>query len=271
MSSVVSALIQELLEKSAKAAASESDDYTDRTIEALERLKDWRRFWSIEIQYSDLDSLNRKGNVLGGSPFVSQEWPWPVNSSGNPLLPLIQICLDEVTLLSGKDFGAGLLQVWIDVSDADLQSIHRVVEASDLEATMTLPAVDYLVRAEANNWELACANFSIVEGGFMCSDFEPSEIESRNRRELTDAEFEVVDRLMEISKGSNYQCLKGDWLFGYPDMGSGAPAGRYTPEPSNFFQFKTSDSFSMVNVSRYANIFFSDSGKGVSFFFDWNG
>ena len=105
----------------------------------------------------------------------------------------------------------------------------------------------------------------------MCTDFDAYLIESRNGRELTDAESAIVVQLMEIVEKSNYRCPAGDWVLGYPDKGSGAPAGKYDPEPANFFQFKSANSFSRVNVSRFANIFFDDSSQGVSFFFDWNG
>lgn len=270
-SSEVSLLIDELLKESAEAAAAESHDYTDETIENLRILKQWREFWSIEIQREDIGSLNRKGNLFGGIPFISEEYPWPLNDQGKPYLPLIQIVLDEVGLLSGKNFGLGLLQVWIDINDSDLPNIVRVIERSDLTAPMTLPSFDYSEINETDYWDQVCAHFSIVQGGFMCANFDACLIESRNGRELSDAEYEIVGRLMEIVEKNNYSCQAGDWLLGYPDKGSGAPAGRYDPEPNNFFQFKTADSFSMVNVSRYANIFFDNSSHGVSFFFDWNG
>jgi hypothetical protein len=186
-------------------------------------------------------------------------------------MPLIQIVLDEVGLLSGKNFGLGLLQVWIDINDFDLPSIVRVIERSDLTAPMTLPSFDYSEINETDYWDQVCAHFSIAQGGFMCANFDACQIESRNGRDLTDAEYELVDRLMAIVEKNNYSCQAGDWLLGYPDTGSGAPAGRYDPEPANFFQFKTADSFSMANVSRYANIFFDSSGHRVNFFFDWNG
>lgn len=105
----------------------------------------------------------------------------------------------------------------------------------------------------------------------MCTDFDAYLIESRTGRELTDDEFEVIERLMEIVEKNNFRCPTGDWLLGYPDKGSGSPAGRYDPEPDNFLQFKTAEAFPMANVSRYGNIFCEESGDGVRFSFDWNG
>jgi hypothetical protein len=269
--SEVSTLIDELLNKSAEGACAESHDYTDETILNLELLKQWKPFWSIEIQHEDIELLNRKGNLLGGLPFISEEHPWPLNDQGQPYLPLLQISLDEVSLLSGQDFGLGLLQVWLDINDSDLPNVVRVIERSDLNAPMMLPTFDYSEINVADHWDQACAHFSIIPGGFMCTDFGAHLIESRNRRELTNDESIIIDQLMEIVEKSNYGCPAGDWVLGYPDKGSGTPAGRYDPEPDNFFQFNTANSFSRVNVSRYANIFFDDSSQGVSFFFDWGG
>ena len=224
--SEISILIDHLLKKAAESAFAEKHDYTDETIINLEKLKKWKAFWSIEIQHKDLESLNRMGNVFGGLPFTSEQYQWPVNDLGKPYMPLVQISLDEVSLLSGQDFGHGLLQVWLDINDSDLPSVLRVIERSDLNAPLTLPSFDCSTANVTDHWENICANFSIASGGFMCTDFDAYLIESRTGRELTDDEFEVIERLMEIVEKNNFRCPTGDWLLGYPDKGSGVAADR---------------------------------------------
>ena len=87
----------------------------------------------------------------------------------------------------------------------------------------------------------------------------------------SDEEAAIISRLEQLSEENDYRSLSTDSLIGYPDHGSGAPAGRYDEEPLNLIQFATEDAFPMVSVSRYANVFYTDYEDGAAYSFDWNG
>ena len=90
-------------------------------------------------------------------------------------------------------------------------------------------------------------------------------------RDLREKEVGIIEKLERISEKNGFQSLNTDWFLGYPYCGSGAPAGRYGREPTNLIQFATSDTFPMVNVSRYANLFYSNNDFKSTYFFDWTG
>ena len=63
-----------------------------------------------------LDSLKaggkaRRGSLIGGAPFTSENFPWP-GESRCPDAPVVQLDLAEISDATGVDVGAGLLQVW---------------------------------------------------------------------------------------------------------------------------------------------------------------
>ena len=56
---------------------------------------------------------HRKANLLGGYPFTSGEYPWPLtDGSGLPMQPIIQIDLLDASRILSWNLGGGLLQVW---------------------------------------------------------------------------------------------------------------------------------------------------------------
>ena len=72
----------------------------------------------------------RKCNLIGGFPYTSAEYPWPIDvASGQHLQPIAQIDLEHVGSLLKDDFGSGLLQVWgYDAQSYGLlQAEHRIV------------------------------------------------------------------------------------------------------------------------------------------------
>lgn len=264
-------LVDALLQQSAKCADHAHHDYTEAAIQELERVRCWKSYWTVNVEMNGESNLNRLGNLLGGYPYTSEAYAWPINDHGQPLFPLIQINLDEVNRLANENFGDGLLQVWLDTNDFDLPSLVRVIDEKDLADSITSPSFDSSVFNDVDTWTQVCASFSLAPGGVMCPDFSAYLIESKVGRDLSEDEIDIIDQIAEISDGNDFRNFDEDWLLGFPDKGSGSPANRYDPAPENFFQFKTPKTFSMANVSSYGNLFYERDGDIVSFFFDWNG
>jgi len=269
--SKVGNLIDVLLQRSAEQTNQARHDYTDSAIQELEKIRLWKPYWIINVEVDGEAGPSRLGNLLGGYPYTSEAYTWPVNDCGQPYLPLIQIDLNEVSHVTGENFGGGLLQVWLDVQDLDLPSVVRVIDKEDLVEPITPPAFDFSVFDGMDSWDQVCAKFSFSPGGVVSPDFSAYLIESDVGRDLSEEEVEVIDSIAAVCESNGVANLDCDWLLGFPDKGSGAPASRYDPVPENFFQFKTPMTFSMANVSRYGNIFYERDDEGVNFLFDWNG
>ena len=55
---------------------------------------------------------HRTHDMLGGFPYTSEEFPWPVSAEGYHMQPVVQINLKEAGTLLDEDVGSGLLQIW---------------------------------------------------------------------------------------------------------------------------------------------------------------
>lgn len=62
----------------------------------------------------DRDNLAHRfeDQLICGFPFTSKSWPWPKDQDGNPMQPLVQLDLVNVSKNLGLPLGEGLLQVW---------------------------------------------------------------------------------------------------------------------------------------------------------------
>jgi hypothetical protein len=217
------------------------------------------------------DSYNRKGNLLGGIPFTSKEHTWPINRNGKPYYPLTQINLTGVSSITNKEFGDGILQVWIDVDEQSdwMSSVIKRIEPNDLDCEMEPHEFEYL---GSNFNELWCDKnyeFSFEFNGYVCPSFDS--IDRDDFVKLSKNEKSALERLELIAESNGWKSIDGDWLLGYPDMGSGSPAGSYFSEVDNFIQLATFKSFPMTLGGKQANIFYSDSSSEVEFWFDWGG
>lgn len=212
--------------------------------------------------------------MFGGRPFTSQKHPWPLNKKKRPYYPLIQIDLSQVSKITGKDFGHSLMQVWLDITKDSLSDLIRIIDKEDLDdaAAEDFPDAKSIQKIdEFNSWFGISSNFSFKPSGFMMAHWFDGSAEWDYARDLSAQEIGILNELQKLSEDNGYKSLSSNWLLGYPDRGSGSPAGRYYPEPKNFIQFETSDAFPMVDVSRYANIFYSEADGDVAYSFDWNG
>lgn len=270
----ISLLIDELLKASSEYSSDGTCDYSDETLEKLKRLKTLMPVWALETKLFDPEEVDRKSNMFGGYPFTSTDYPWVLNDTGNPCYPLVQLDLRQISDLCGKQFGSGLLQVWLDISDSDLSSTIRIIDPA--ETTMSLiedyPNPDQIKLVdEYGSWFSISRQIVFKFLGYMLHQWGDGDLEWDYGRDLSGAEVELLNRLEDLSEEHGYRSIKTNWLFGYPDHGSGSPASRYEPETKNLVQLLTADVFPMVSVSRYGNVFYLD-GKGeITYFFDWNG
>jgi hypothetical protein len=271
---LMKSLVDDLIVESLKNSKDGNCDYSSDTLAKLERLKQVMPVWSIESFPIEFDETDRKSNMFGGRPFTSKKHPWPLNSNDNPYYPLVQINLLQISELCSRDFGRGLLQVWLDISNSNLSEIIRFIDPADMIEMLSqdAPSIERINEIDKfGSWFGISRRFSFKFLGYMLLHWGDGDAEWDYDRDLSEKEVEILDRLEELSEANGYRSLSTNWLLGYPDRGSGAPAGRYTTEPKNLVQFATSDTFPLVEVSRYANIFYSEVDGDVAYFFDWNG
>ena len=267
-------LIDDLLRASCDHSVNGKCDYSEESLQALKQLGKLEPAWGIDAVRVDEDDIDRRSNMFGGKPFTTKNHPWPINSKGKPYYPLIQVDLAQVSNVVGKNFGDGLLQIWLDITKNDLDNCVRIIDGDDLldQLEDDVPLPSRIKKTDKDGfWFGTCSQFTFKPAGFMMAHWFDGALEWDYERDLSDKEVEVLSALEKLSEDNGYRSMSGSWLLGYPDRGSGSPAGRYFPEPKSFIQFSDSSSFPMVDVSRYANIFYSDDEGDLSFFFDWNG
>lgn len=271
---IINSLIDDLLDASRTASKNGSSDYSEETLAKLDKLKKILPVWSVDLEPCEPEKIDRSANMFGGNPFTSAKHPWLMNAGGNPCYPLVQLDLQKISELCDQELGDGLLQVWLDIADPDLPGVIRVIDPVDMTDAL---AADYPEIGETQeideygSWFGISHHLSFKFLGYMVSCWGDGEVEWDYERDLSERELEILDKLEGLSEENGYRSLKANWLFGYPDRGSGSPAGRYGSEPRNLIQFATSNAFPMVDVSRYANVFYSHDEDGVTYFFDWNG
>jgi hypothetical protein len=254
----MSALVSDLLEASRENSKNGTCDYSEETISKLERRKTIIPVCAIDATSLDPDEIDRKSNMFGGNPFTSLKYPWPLNDSGSPFHPLVQLDLQQISELSSKEFGCGLLQVWLDITDSDLPSTIRIIDPADMNEDLQkdYPAPERTEKIdEYGSWFGISQHFSFNFLGYMMPHWGDGDIEWDYDRDLSQKEVEILNRFEELSEEHGYRSLNTNWFLGYPDRGSGAPAGKYDPEPADLIQFATSNAFPMVDVSRYATFF----------------
>lgn len=270
----INELVEILLGESYKNSKDGKCDYSEDSFHSLKKLRQVLPTWEIEFLPMGAGEVDRKANMFGGTPFTSKKYPWPLNSKGKPCYPLSQINLGQISEITGRNFGDGLMQVWLDITKNDLDNFIRIINIDDLNDPLEKDAPEAsLVKKidKSEIWFGSCSTFSLKFKGYMMAHWFDGALEWDYGRDLSDQEVEALNALENLSEENGYRSMSGGWLLGYPDRRSGTPAGRYFPEPRNFIQFSDSRAFPMVDVSRYANIFFSDDDGDVSYFFDWNG
>lgn len=254
-SSYLSSLVSKLF-NSCKSHSFEGEiDYTEETINSLNGLVETKKTWVLSLYDLDLEDLDRRSNMLGGVPYTSDKHPWPTSNGDIYLCPVIQINLSEVSELTKHNFGSGLFQVWLDISNEEMAIESRVISPKDSDGVPSPEVPDYMKKNKVY-WDERAMGFDFVYAGEMCKSWEYGMSDwSESREELSDEEMSIILKIDEhVSKNSN---VNKDYLLGYPDIGSGAPAGSYCYLPTNFIQFMTCDAYPHVDTGRLANVFVS--------------
>ena len=271
--SELDSLIDSLFSFAKIASPSGDIDYTDESLNELTKLREVKPVWSLDL--ADLENFEstRADNIIGGRPFTTETSPWLVDDEGNPLYPLIQLNLEQISNLTGNDFGTGLLQVWINIKIDGENWMNNVVRLIDPDEMDVLPTAVEFNSSEINPDGEYSEGYaiSIKSLGHMCTSWEGWQLEFKSDRSASKEEEEIIRKIEDITSKNSYRSLSTDWLLGFPDRGSGTPAGAYFIEPKNFIQFATHESFPNVNIGRLGNIFYDGKGENAHFWFDWNG
>jgi|CXWL01.1.fsa_nt_gi hypothetical protein len=124
-------------------------------VEALQVYeKEGKPFAAPSFKLQDRNSRKqRTSDLLGGFPFTSELYPWPLGGADSlHMQPVVQINLEKASRTLGFDFGEGLLQVWsvigssknslnvIDTafsSDYSVGIFTRVIPLKETEKTPT--------------------------------------------------------------------------------------------------------------------------------------
>ena len=271
--SELDSLIDSLLSYGKLASPSGEIDYTEESLDDLKKLREVKQVWSLDLTALEDFDINRANNIIGGKPFTTEANPWIVDDEGNPLYPLIQLNLEQISNLTGTDFGTGLLQVWININVDGENWMSNVIRVIDPDEMDELPTAVEFDSSEINPGGEYSEGYTISFNslGYMCTSWEGWQLVFKSDRSASKEEEEIIRQIEDITSKNSYSTLPKDWLLGFPDRGSGTPAGGYIPEPKNFIQFANPESFPPVYIGRLGNIFYDGSGENANFWFDWNG
>jgi hypothetical protein len=108
------------------------EDSSLRSILA-EYLKLSRRYYTPLYFPQDLDKEDdRFCDLIGGFPFTSVDFPWPIDpKTGDYLQPIVQLSLSKVGELLRKNLGRGLIQVWGYSAEANGHSTFELITIPD--------------------------------------------------------------------------------------------------------------------------------------------
>jgi Domain of unknown function (DUF1963) len=104
-----------------------------------------RKYFTPKYKKQDIRiPKQRLGNILGGAPYVSKNYPWPTSEESNlPMQPIVQICLRDAGIALHEDLGDGLLQLWARVDENRAASLSR--GSNNLLKIVIIPKNDVLI------------------------------------------------------------------------------------------------------------------------------
>jgi len=277
LSETIRNIVSELYDEARKNYVSGEFEYDAETTESLEILLDVRKAWKIQTCFESPEVINRTASMFGGFPYTSSKFPWPHNDANKPLAPLVQINLSEVSALTGIDCGSGLLQCWLDITNANLFDSMRIV--SEEEYTKQ-PAdeqyIDYMQFSNVDGgwtWDLVSCEITFEYAGEMCSDWEPYDFfigdVNGNDHEPSHAEEELIAKLTDLASTYGPSSINGSYIMGHPDYYAiGRIIDFYENKFSNFIEIGGSY-FPPSDVGGTAIIFYSMKDGEPSFWFHW--
>lgn len=155
-----------LLQENSRAEKEPSHVWLDGIAEAI------RPMYRPKYAWRPMMEIDRFGSSVGGLPYVTDEYPWPECGKRpvrEPMNPLVQLNLGEISEQAGVEVGNGLLQVWRhspgDQGYPDLQL--RVIEAADVRSDAGLKSYPkaYMDRI-ASQWNQKVASERVLDEFF---------------------------------------------------------------------------------------------------------
>jgi hypothetical protein len=131
-----------------------------------------RPMYRPKYAWRPMMEIDRFGSSVGGLPYVTDEYPWPecgTRPVREPMNPLVQLNLGEISEQTGVEVGSGLLQVWRhspgDQGYPDIQL--RVIEAADVRGDAELKSYPkaYMDRI-ASQWTQKVASERVLDEFF---------------------------------------------------------------------------------------------------------
>ncbi len=114
------------------------NEKTLKYIEDIDLLLDFADSMSwcfpVETRICNSKALDRSTALMAGLLFTSLQYPWP-KYGGRYKEPLFQLVLEDVSRVTGIDYGAGLLQLWVgpDCYEGESGSDHfRLIPTADV-------------------------------------------------------------------------------------------------------------------------------------------
>lgn len=98
----------------------------------------------VEIKICNRELLDRSKALIASPLFTSLQYPWP-EYGGRYKEPVFQLFLEEVSRITGIDYGAGLLQLWVgpDCYEGEAGSDYfRLIPAADVSVDQ-IAAIPY--------------------------------------------------------------------------------------------------------------------------------
>lgn len=80
-----------------------------------DRVLRYANYWSPEIRepIRGMRNMDRRGSFVGGFPWTSPQYPWPVDALGKPLAPVLQLNLATLETGPLEAKADVLFQVWV--------------------------------------------------------------------------------------------------------------------------------------------------------------
>lgn len=134
----------------------ECEEYPDGKDAFLRQLLRCQRYgFQLLTEKRDALQLDRRASLVSGPLYTNVEYPWPTGPRG-PAEPLFQVDLAWAGGIGGIELGQGLIQVWMDDSEAIVRTVppesihsHDPAPATACSAAFGEPNMRNVYSAEA--------------------------------------------------------------------------------------------------------------------------
>ena len=108
----------------------ESEDLVEDLIIGHEKINNISLAWDFEYFIAPPNYVDRTRGMLAGPFYTSQKYPWPRTKQDKLAEPIIQIDLDEASIIRNSSYGTGLLQVFSE----DIHLFTRHIPRAEIAA-----------------------------------------------------------------------------------------------------------------------------------------